>query len=255
MPQSRTSIRTRDGLMDTQIFTPSGLGPWPAVIFYMDALAIRPALEEMADRLAQSGYCVLLPDLFYRSAPVTPFNPAEVFKGGPERDRLMAVIGSATSDRMMRDTAAMLDFISSQTNVVHGAVGTTGYCMGGRIAMLAAGTFPDQFAADGLLHSGGLATDKPDSPHLLASKVRARLYIGVAAIDHGFSDAERERVKEALDAAGVRYTMEVYPTVSHGFCVPDLPVYDKDAAERHWKELMKLLAEALPANSPATASA
>lgn len=159
--------------MDTQTFTPSGAGPWPGVIFYMDALGVRPEMEEMAERLAASGYFVLLPDLYYRSAPIVPFDAAEIFKGGPERDRLMSLVQAATSDKVMSDTAALLEFLARQTTVGGSAVGVTGYCMGGRLAMIASGTFPDRVAAAGVFHAGGLATDQPDSPHRLAPKIRA----------------------------------------------------------------------------------
>jgi carboxymethylenebutenolidase len=125
--------------------------------------------------------------------------------------------------------------------------------MGGRLAMTAAGTFPDRVAAAGIFHAGGLATDAPDSPHRLASKIRATLYISVAAIDQGFSDAERERLRTALDEAGVRYTLEVYPEVAHGFCVPGLPVHNEAASERHWKALLTLFRESLPQGMPAPA--
>jgi carboxymethylenebutenolidase len=240
--------------MNTQIFTPDGAGPWPGAILYVDAFGVRPATESMAERLASAGYYVLLPDIFYRAQPIAPFDPAEVFKGGAERDRLMALIQGTTADRVMNDTGVCLDFMDTESRASGGPVGVTGYCMGGRLAMTAAGTFPDRVAAAGIFHAGGLATDSPASPHLLAPKIRAKLYIGIAAIDQNFSDAERERLKQALDAAHVRYTMEVYPDVAHGFCVPGLPVFNQEGSERHWKELLKLFGEALPAGAPAMAS-
>lgn len=252
MPRSKTILRTPDGVMSTQIFAPGGTGPWPAVIFYVDAFGVRPETESMADRLASSGYLVLLPDIFHRSQPVAPFNPVEVFKGGPERDRLMSLIRATSSEKVMEDTGVCLDYLDTLSEVSGRTFGVTGYCMGGRLAMTAAGTFPDRIAAAGIFHAAGLATDQPDSPHRLASKIRARLYIAVAAIDQAFSDAERERLKETLDAAGVRYTMEVYPEVAHGFCVQGLPVYNKDASERHWTELLRLFDEMLPVGAPAS---
>jgi carboxymethylenebutenolidase len=249
MARSNVDLRTTDGTMNCRTFAPDGEGPWPGAIFFMDGLGIRPALEQMAERLASSGYYVLLPNLFYRSGPFVPFDAVEVFKGGPELDRLMALIRTASSDRMMRDTAACLEYLDGQPAVRGKDIGVTGYCMGGRAAMLAAATFPDRIAAAGIFHAGGLATDQPQSPHLLANKIRAKLYIGIAAIDHGFSDQERERLREALEQAGVQFTMEVYPDVGHGFCVPGLPVYNESASERHWRELLRLLAEALPADA------
>lgn len=252
MSQTKIDLRTEDGVMNCQTFSPAGGGPWPGVIFYMDALGIRPELEQMAERVASNGYFVLLPNLFHRLGPFAPFDATEVFKGGPELDRLMGMIQATNSATMTRDTSACLDYLDRRPEVRGKDIGVTGYCMGGRAAMIAAGTFPERIAAAGIFHAGGLATDQPDSPHLLVRKIRATLYIAVAAIDQWFSDEERERVRNALEDAGVRFTMEVYPEVGHGFCVPGLPVYNKEASERHWRELLRLFAEALPAGAAVT---
>lgn len=252
MPRTTTDLRTADGVMDCRIFSPAGEGPWPGIIFYMDALGIRPELEQMAERLAANGYFVLLPNLFHRFGPFAPFDAAEVFKGGPELNRLMTMIQATNGAVMMRDTSVCLDYLGRQPAVRGRDIGVTGYCMGGRAAMIAAGTFPDRIAAAGIFHAGGLATDQPDSPHLLAENIRAKLYIAVAAIDQWFSDQERDRVRKALEDADVDFTLEVYPEVAHGFCVPGLPVYNLEAAERHWRELLRLFAEALPARASAT---
>ena len=249
MPRTRLELRTADGTMDCQAFAPAGEKPSPGVILYMDALGIRPEMETMAERLASNGYVVLLPNFFYRSGPFAPFDPATVFKGGPERDRLMALIQATSSSMMMRDTSACLEYLDHQPMVRGRSVGVTGYCMGGRAALMAAGTFPDRIAAAGIFHGGRLATDQPDSPHLLADKIRAKLYIAVAALDQMFSSEERERLRQALENAGVQFTLEVYPNVAHGFAVPGLPVYNPDAAERHWRELLRLFAETLPSGA------
>lgn len=247
MDQTSVNLRTDDGVLECHTFKPAGNGSWPAVIFYMDGLGVRPQLAEMARRLASLGYFVLLPNLYYRSGPFEPFDPVAVFAGGPERDRLMALFQATNSAAMMRDTAACLEFLSRQPDVLGREVGVTGYCMGGRCALTAAGTYPDRVVAAGCFHGGGLATDQPDSPHLLAKNMRARLYIAVAGIDQSFSDEERERLREALQEAGVRFTLEVYPDVIHGFAVPGLPVYNEAASERHWVELLRLFRETLPA--------
>ena len=249
MARTRFDLRTSDGVMDCQSFTPAGQGPWPGAVFYMDALGIRPEMEAMAERLASNGYFVLLPNLFYRSGSFAPFDPAEVFKGGPERNRLMAIMQATSTTRLMADTAACLEYLNGQPAVRGHDVGVTGYCFGGRTAMIAAGTFPERIAAAGIFHAGGLATNQPESPHLLAPKIRARLYIAVAAIDQMFSEEERERLREALGKAGVRFALEVYPHVAHGFCVRDVPVYNEAAGERHWTELLRLFRETLQPGS------
>jgi carboxymethylenebutenolidase len=198
----------------------------------------------MAQRLADGGYVVLLPNLFYRAGPYAPFDGATVFNGGPERERLMKLTGSTNNRLAMRDTAAYLDYLARQPSVLGSKVGCTGYCMGGRFALLAAGTYPDRVGAAASFHGASLATDAPDSPHLLAGNIRASVYVGVAGIDPHFPDSEKDRLKTALETAGVRHQVEVYPGARHGFTMTDLPAYDRDAAERHWERLLALLRDA-----------
>jgi carboxymethylenebutenolidase len=245
MSQKKIEIKTADGIADCYALYPSVAGPWPAVILYMDAFGIRPALLAMGERLADSGYYVLLPNLFYRAGPHAPVDPAKIFSDGPERERMRSLVGSTSGAMVMQDTAAFLDYLIKQPQVAGPRVGCTGYCMGGRFALLAAGTYPDRIAAAASFHGGGLATDAPDSPHLLAGKTRASLYIGVAGIDPYFPDAEKQRLQSALDAAGADYQLEIYPDVRHGFTMTDVPVYDRSAAERHWQRLSELLAKAV----------
>jgi carboxymethylenebutenolidase len=246
MSQTKINIKTPDGVADCYLFHPSGKGPWPAVIFFMDGIAIRPALLAMAERLSSNGYYVLLPDMFYRAGPYEPFDGATVFNGGPERDRLMKLMQTVNNGSAMRDTGAFLDYLAQQSMVTRSKVGCTGYCMGGRFSLLAAGTYPDRVAAAASFHGGQLATDAPDSPHLVAPKIRGSVYVGVAGIDPHFPDAEKDRLKNALSTAGVHYQLETYPNVRHGFTMTDLPVYDREAAETHWERLLHLLGETLP---------
>jgi len=242
---TRVEIRTDDGVADAHLFRPEGERAWPAVIMYMDALGIRAGMCEMAGRLASNGYTVLLPNLYYRSEPLAPFDAATVFGDDTERQRLMGLVQSLTQERVMRDTAAILDFLGTQPSVAGKEVGCVGYCMGGSFALTAAGTFPERVAAAAAFHAGRLAADRADSPHLLAPKIRAQVYIGVAGIDPHFPEEEKGRLEAALKAAGVRYALEVYPDVKHGFAVPDLPVYDRDASERHWDRMLQLFRDTL----------
>jgi len=246
MNAKTVDIKTKDGVAPCHFFTPPQKGKRPATIFYMDGIGIRPALCDMAERLAQSGYNVLLPNLYYRAGPMKPFDPATAFKEGPERDRLMPLFMSLSNTLLMEDTATFLDFLDGQPTVAGPKLGCVGYCMGGAFAFSAAGTFPDRVVAAASLHGGRLATDKPDSPHLLAPKMRAEIYIGIAGIDPHFAPEEKQRLESALQSAGLKHTVEVYPNVKHGFAVTDTPVYDRPAAERHWQQILKLFAENLP---------
>jgi carboxymethylenebutenolidase len=254
MPRTTTTLRTNDGNMTTQVYMPDGRGPWPAAIFYCDAFGVRPQTESMAARLASNGYVVLLPDVFYRSQPIGPLDPAEVFKGGEARQKLMSIVHATTAIKVMADTAVCLDYLDTLGEVAGRQVGVTGYCMGGRMAFIAAATFPERIAAAGAFHAGGLVTQLPDSPHLLVPKIRGKLFIGAAANDQQFTEGDLGQLKTALDAAGVRYTMEIFPA-AHGYTMKDVPVYDEAAAERHWRELIRLFREALPAGNPAMATA
>ncbi|MCJ2021618.1 dienelactone hydrolase family protein [Methylobacterium sp. E-065] len=245
MPTERVTIRTRDGDCRSHIVTPDGVGPWPAVILYMDAGGIRPAMRDMAEQLAAAGSVVLLPDLFYRYGPYGPFVPKEVFKGdfrailGP----LMATTGN---DKAAADTEAFLAYLDTRSDITGRGIGAVGFCMGGGMALASAGTYPDRFAAVASFHGGNLATDAPTSPHLFAPKLKAEIYIGAAENDGSYPPAMAERLEKALTEAGVRFTAETYPA-AHGWMMPDFPVYDPAAAERGWGALRELFRRTLRA--------
>lgn len=240
-PMSKIEIKTRDGTCPSYVYQPPGKGPWPAVLVFMDGLGIRPAMLELGERLAGLGYYVLLPDLFYRSGPYEPMDPFTVFSDPEKRKVLMErFFAPATPANIMADTRAFLEHLAAQPQVQPGGIGTTGYCMGGLMSLTAAGTFPEQILAAASYHGGRLATDAPDSPHLLAPKMRARIYIGGAIEDPSFPEDMQRRLERALKAAGVDHRIEIYQA-KHGWVFRDTPVYDAAAAERHWHSLGELL--------------
>ncbi len=241
----KLQIRTADGLVDCTEHRPDGPGPWPAVLFFMDALGVRDTLRGMADRLADHGFYVLLPNLFYRSGTYEPFDPRTFWSNPDERSRIMGLIATLTPDRVKRDVAAYLDAISAAPDVKSDKVGCVGYCMGGMISLRVAAMFPDRIAAAASIHGGFLATDKPDSPHLGAPDIRGRIYVGAAEGDRAFTAEQRQMLETALRAAGVRHTVELYTGAHHGFAVPDFPVYDQAASERHWERVLQLFNETL----------
>lgn len=244
MTQRDVSIPTPDGTCDASLHTPSGHGPWPAVIMYPDAGGVRPTFHAMAQRLADLGYAVLLPNLYYRHGEIAPFDMRTAFSDPSERNRLKSLVASVTNDIAVRDTEAMLDFLAGQPEVAGPEVGTTGYCMGGRISLLAAGHFPHRVVAAASFHGGHLATAKPNSPHLLAKAMKARLYVAAAENDASFDAEQAQRLSEALIQAGVEHKLETYPA-AHGFAVPDNPSYDEAAEARHWHALEELFESAL----------
>lgn len=242
---NKVNIRTRDGSCPSYVYRPAGEGPWPGVLVFMDGLAIRPAMLELGERLATFGYYVLLPDLFYRSGPYEPMDPHTVFSDPEKRKVLMEkFFAPATPANIMSDTSACLEFLTAQSQVRPGGIGTTGYCMGGLMSLTAAGTYPDRIVAAASYHGGRLATDAPDSPHLLAPKMRARVYVAGALDDQSFPDDMKERLERALSQAGVDHRIETYPA-KHGWVFRDTPVYDAAAAERHWTSLGALFAAKL----------
>jgi carboxymethylenebutenolidase len=235
-----------DGTCRTFVYHPDGPGPWPAVLMYMDGIGVRPALLEVAERIASHGYYVLLPDLFYRSGPYDPMNARTIFTDPEERKVLMEKFMSlATPAKVMADTQVFLDYLAKQPQVRPGPVAVTGYCMGGRMALIAAGTYPEQIAACAAYHPGGLATDKPDSPHLLAPRIRAKVYVAGAIEDASFPEEQKERLDKALTEAGVQHEIETYPA-RHGWVFRDTLTYDPAACERHWESLVRVLGEIFP---------
>ena len=242
MPGTEVSIPTPDGNARAFVFTPEGQGPWPAVILYMDAIAIRPALFEMAERLADRGYYVLLPDMFWRAGDYAQVDAKRVFTDEALRAELFTKLMPSTDpEKSMRDTGAFLAWIAAQPLAKPGPVGATGYCMGAGMALRAAGTYPDKVTACAGFHGGRLATDEPDSPHLLAPKIEAEVYMAGADNDGGFPPEQADRLREALTAAGVTNTVVIYEGALHGWVPADTPVHNPAAAERHWTALFDLL--------------
>ena len=245
MSDEQVSIRTQDGDCPAYVFTPSGSDRHPAVIFYMDGLGIRPTIFEMGQRLAGYGYVVLVPDLFYRAGRYEPLDPKEVFASGDVRAAIGNLLESTDNRRAGEDTEAFLAYLDIREDVAGTKVGTTGYCMGGAISLTAAGTYPDRIAAAASFHGGNLATDTELSPHRLAPRITARVYVAGADHDDSYPPEMAERLDQALSEAGVDHRCETYADALHGWTMADFPVYNEAAAERHWNELVTLFAETL----------
>jgi carboxymethylenebutenolidase len=244
MRQETIAVRTDDGTCPTHLFEPDGRGPWPGVVMFMDGLGVRPALFEMAERLASGGYVVVLPDLYYRSGFTLEPGTSPFSDPVARADWNRRILPTLSAANIMRDMPAFLGLLDSRPSVRKGPIGTTGYCLGGRLSLVAAGTFPDRVAAAASYHGGGLATDAPDSPHRLAPSMKARVYVGGAIEDSGFDDAQKQRLEDALRDAGVDHVIETYQA-RHGWVPSDTQVHDPVAAERHWQTLLQLFGETL----------
>ena len=245
MPTITASVTTPDGSCPVTLHTPNGSGPWSAVVMYADAGGVRDTFQDMAARLAGFGHAVLLPDVYYRSGDWQPFDMATVFTDAAERKRLFGMISSITPDMMASDANAFFDFLAERPEVKGDSFGVCGYCMGGRTSVTVAGLVPDRVGAAGSFHGGGLVTDEPTSPHLLADRMKATVYVAGAANDQSFTAEQAETLDKALTAAGVNHTVEFY-SAEHGFAVPDNAPYDEEAAERHWIALQELFEANLP---------
>jgi carboxymethylenebutenolidase len=232
-------VPTPDGDCPATLHVPDG-GPAPAVIMFPDAAGVRETFRLMADRLAAVGFVVLLPDVYHRHGAWRPFDAATVFGDPDERARLMGMARSVSAEMTVRDAGAFLAFLGDRPEVAGRLVGTTGYCMGGRASLLAAGHHPDRVGAAASFHGGRLADPAdPDSPYLLADRMHATVYVAAAQDDAAFPPDQYERLEKAFAAAGVRATMETYPA-AHGFAVPDNGTYDRAADERHWAAMTSL---------------
>lgn len=226
-------IPTPDGACSATLHFPTEI-PVPAVIMFPDAGGVREALQQMAAKLSGLGYVVLLPDIFHRAGGFEPFDMKTVFGDPDERARLMELLRTITAEGVTSDAGAFLDYLDALPEVRGGGVGTTGYCKGGWISLTVAGRHPDRIAAAASFHGGNLAAaDDPDSPHLLADRIQAAVYIAAAENDRSFPAEQLERLEAALTDAKVRHTIETYPA-AHGFAVTDFAVYDAAADERHW---------------------
>jgi carboxymethylenebutenolidase len=194
----------------------------------------------MGQRLADAGYLVVLPDLYYRAGPYEPLDPKAVFASNDVRGAIGHLYSTTGNRPAAADTEAFIALIDSRKDVAGKKIGTTGYCMGGGISLTVAGTYPDRIAAAASFHGGSLATDAEDSPHLLAPKIKAKVYVAGADQDNSYPPEMEVKLDNALTDAGVDHRCEMYPGALHGWTMTDFPIYNEEAAERHWRELIAL---------------
>jgi carboxymethylenebutenolidase len=247
--EKNVEIKTPDGTCDAAFIYPTS-GSHPAVIIWPDAFGLRPSMRDIGKRIAAEGYAVLVPNPFYRvkKAPAVDDpssfsfqNPADMAKIQP----LMASINAPGAAE--KDAPAFVTWLDTQPQVNKAKkIGTQGYCMGGALVVRTAATLPDRIGAGASFHGGGLVTNNPNSPHLLAPKIKARMYFGVAKNDDERQPDAKDKLREAFAAAKVPTEVEVYPA-QHGWCVPDMPkqangepIYSKPDAEKAWGKLVAL---------------
>lgn len=251
--ETEVTIKTPDGMCDAAFVYPAR-GAHAAVIIWPDAFGLRVSMREMAKRLAADGYSVLVPNPYYRvaKAPVLGNISTFSFSNPTDRNKLTPLMGSINADGAAeRDAVAFVAWLDGQKQVdTTKKIGTQGYCMGGPLVMRTAAAVPSRIGAVGSFHGGGLVTDAPNSPHLLAPKMKARLYIGIASNDDQRQPDAKDKLKAAFAAARRPAEIEVYKSL-HGWCVPDMPaepsapIYNQPEAEKAWSKLLALYKTAL----------
>ena len=240
-------VRTPSGVCDAVVVHPEGKGQWPAVILFCDAFGLRPAMRDMAKRLAAEGYTVFVPNPYYRSTKAPGIGPGFDFQNPADRAKLTALRAPLTNDAVAQDAAAYFAYLDAQSFVDKKArAGAFGYCMGGLMTLQAAAGVPQRIGAGASFHGGGLVTDKPDSPHLFVPKLQGEYVIAIAANDDQAQPEAKKKLTEAFRAAKIPAKVEVYEGTQHGWCVKDMPaqdgkpIYNEPQAERAWAELVAL---------------
>ena len=241
-------VPASDGAADALLAVPDAPGRYPGILLYMDAFGLRPRIAEMAGRFADAGYVVLAPNVFHRSQR-SPLVDVADLADPAQREKVfgtvMPMMQALTADLAEQDARSWLAFLAEHESVADGAFGTIGYCMGGRLALRTGSVASDLVAAVAGYHPGHLATDAPDSPHLSFPGLQAEVYLGYADNDGSMDLDQQTRVAQALDAAGVTFTAELYQGAIHGFTMADTASYGAEHEQRHWDTSLDLFARSL----------
>jgi carboxymethylenebutenolidase len=246
-------IATADGMMDAFVTHPEEGGPFPAVILYMDIWGMRDELYDIARSLATVGYCCAVPDLYYRHGRRVHFDfrnekNQTISRDRLEGEKLQAILArpQLTNKMVMDDTGVLLEFLKRSAFVRNGGAGAIGYCMGGRYAMCAAGTYPERIIASASLHGTALISEQNDSPHRLASRLRGEFYCGFAEHDAHAPPPLVRQMEEILKPCPVRYRFVVHPGDQHGYALPERDVHDKHATARDWENIFAMFHRQIP---------
>lgn len=242
MLEFETVINTADGHMDSFVCHPDEGGPFPAVIFYMDAPGIREELRDMARRIGTAGYYVIMPNMYYRHGTEGKygFDRARIREDDQELQKMFDLMHDTTPEKVSADTRPILEFLKGQDQVKGGSIGAVGYCMSGQHIVRVGADYPEEMAALASYYGVGIQTAEANSPHLSAAKIKGELYLAFASEDDYVPPPLLKSIPEAMQKAGVNYRVEIYPDTGHGFAFPQRPAYNKAAAEKHWERMLSL---------------
>ncbi len=234
MIEQELDLQTKDGAMNTFITRPDGEGPYPVIVFLMDAPGKREELHDMARRIATVGYYVYLPNLYYRSTREFVMTP-------DKREEMFGYMNSLSNAMVCDDIQVMFDHAAQDSAASEGPAGCVGYCMSGPFAFAAASAFSGRIMASASFHGVRLFSDADDSPHRDAAKITGEMYIGCAETDEWAPAEMVADLDEYLSGIGIKYEVETYADTHHGFVFPQREgIYHKIAAERHWERLFAL---------------
>ncbi len=247
--QTRTvEIPTPDGVADAFVAFPDHHKRYPGILLFVDAIGLRPVIMEMAKQLAGEGYYVLVPNIFYRHGRAPVIDVPDLSNAEAREtffQQLAPVMEALTTERALNDAGAYLAHLTAQREVDGGSVGMVGYCMGGVLAFRAAAEYPNEVTAVACFHPGPLVTEAADSLHLLASRLKAELYFGLAEQDDCMPPAAIAQLQQSLDDAKVSYASEVIQGTVHGFTMSDTAAFNPDGLKRHWERLIPFFDRAL----------
>jgi len=241
-------IETSDGAMTTFVAHPDAGGPFPVVVVYMDALGLRSELRDIGRRIADAGYFVVVPDLYYRQGDGISFDAEKL--GDPASDemqRMFASMQQLDDETVMSDTRAALDQLASDPAAGDGPKGCVGFCLGGRLVVRAMISFPDEFVAGSALHPSFIVAEGPDSAHLRIGEVRGELYVGLGGADTFQPPEAFEPARAELERHGVRHSVEIHDGADHGYMIPGAPAFHDEACERAWERTFDLFSRELGA--------
>lgn len=248
MNEQTINVATPNGSMETFIAHPAAPGRYPVIILYMDVWGIREELRDVARRLANAGYCCLLPDFYYRFGVIrNEFRDASGRMASlrslthEQQEQVRAPMRRLSDAMVMDDTAVLIEFIANLGIAAPDVLAAVGYCMGGRHALVAGGTFPTKFHGVASLHGSDLVLDRPNSPHHIAARTKARVYCGFAEHDPYAAAPIVRALEREFSKAGVQYTYAVHPNLQHGYALPDRDVFSKSATDQDWKKISSML--------------